>query len=98
MTAESLLGDWQLLRCESPLEIQPGTRMEFRGGGALDYVIPVPQGMLRVPLRWQLTGGVLSTSARDEPSEPTRVGVSHGEAGVLVFDFGGPRAFYVRAV
>ena len=35
-----LIGTWQLLRCEAPLEIQPGTRMQFAADESLEYAIP----------------------------------------------------------
>ena len=94
-TSDALLGEWQLLRCEVPLEIQPGTRMSFRSDGALDYAIPTADGVLRVTLRWRLEQGTLHT-VHDDGSNALAVAATIGEAEILSFDFGGPRAFFVR--
>lgn len=95
-TPDALVGTWQLLRCETPVEIQPGTLMQFGADGALDYVIPTGDGVLRVTLRWRLEQGTLHTMHEDG-SNPVAVSASIGEADVLAFDFGGPRAFFVRS-
>ncbi|MES3034267.1 MAG: hypothetical protein V4813_09745 [Gemmatimonadota bacterium] len=94
--SEALVGTWRLLRCEAPLEIQPGTTMRFGADGTLDYVIPTGDGVLRVALRWRLDAGTLHTMHEDG-SNPVTVAASIGEADVLAFDFGGPRAFFVRS-
>jgi hypothetical protein len=95
--AAALHGAWQLLRCETPLELEPETRMEFGPDGALTYRIPTAGGQLQVVLRWRLEVGVLHTQLEDG-SNPVQVPVSLGEAGVLQFDFGGPRAWFARVV
>jgi hypothetical protein len=95
LTPDVLPGTWQLLRCEAPLEIQPGTQMQFAAGGTLTYVIPTPSGAARVPMRWSVADGQLRTTL-DDGTNPVTVSVALGEAEVLVFDFGGPRAFFVR--
>jgi hypothetical protein len=93
----ALIGSWQLLRCEAPLEFQPGTRMEFVDGGVLRYAIPTPQGTLDVAMRWRVDGGTLLTTHEDG-SNAVAVGVDRSEADVLTFDFGEPRAWFVRVV
>lgn len=93
--ASGIVGSWQLLRCESPLEIEPGTRMEFGADARLAYVIPTATGPLQVTLQWRIESGHLRT-AHEDGSNPVRVLTSLGEADVLTFDFGGPRAWYVR--
>ena len=95
-TVEALIGSWRLLRCEAPLEIQPGTLMQFGAGGAIEYVVPTGDGVLRIALRWRLHEGTLHTMHEDG-SNPVAVAVTLGEAEVLAFDFGGPRAFFVRS-
>ena len=91
-----LVGVWQLLRCESPLEIQPGTAMHFLADNDLEYAIPAGEQLLRVTLKWHVEGGILHT-AHDDGSNPVQVAIAHGDADVLTFDFGGPRAWFVRA-
>lgn len=96
LTPDTLVGTWQLVRCESPLEIQPGTQMQFAATHLLTYVIPTAEGALRVTLRWRLDGDMLHTEHEDG-SNPVAVGAGIGAADVLTFDFGGPRAFFVRS-
>ena len=95
LTVDALLGTWQLVRCEAPLEMQPGTQMCFDVENQLTYLIPTADGALRVTLRWRLELATLHTMHEDG-SNPVSVAASLGAAEVLAFDFGGPRAFFVR--
>ncbi len=94
-TGAMLLGTWQLLRAESPLELEPGTRMEFGPDGALTYLIPTADGPLCVALRWHLDRDLLHTSLADG-GNPVQARVAIGGAEVLTVDFGGKRAWFVR--
>ena len=96
LSARWLIGTWQLLRCEAPLEIQPGTRMHFAAEGSLVYSIPTLDRILTVELRWRLDASILHTTHLDG-SNPVQVRVAVGDAEVLVIDFDGPRAWFVRA-
>ncbi|MCU0618501.1 MAG: hypothetical protein MUF40_01120 [Gemmatimonadaceae bacterium] len=95
VTAGWLVGTWRLLRCDAALEFTPGTRMQFHADATLDYHIPTDDGELRARLHWRLAGAVLHTDLA-EGGNPVTVGVVHGRAGVLEFDFGGARAWFVR--
>ena len=95
LDADHLLGQWQLLRCETPLEIEPGTRMRFSADGMLEYAIPTAQGDLQLTLRWRLHVATLHTEHLDG-SNPVTVSATLGAGEVLTFDFGGPRAWFVR--
>ncbi len=95
-SAAWLIGVWELLRCEDPLEFQSGTRMRFSAVDDLEYAIPAGDGLLRVTLKWRVERGILHT-VHDDGSNPVRVGILLGDADVLTFDFGGPRAWFVRA-
>jgi hypothetical protein len=92
-----LIGTWELLRCEPPVEIQPGTRMMFLADHRLEYAIPAADATLSVTLHWSLSNGVLRT-AHDDGSNAVEVAATHGAGDVLTFDFGGPRAWFVRAM
>jgi hypothetical protein len=94
-SASWLLGTWSILRAESPIEIQPGTEMQFAENGHLEYAVPTGEGMIRVSLRWALNGSMLRTTF-DDGSNEVEVNASLGDGDVLVLDFGGPRAWYVR--
>ena len=90
-----LLGKWRLLRAEAGLDFAPGVRMEFLPGGRLLYTIVVEGHMHVVRMIYRVEGDVLYT---DNPEQPhaavTRVAL--GEGGVMVFDFSGARAWFVR--
>lgn len=96
VTASWLIGIWQLLRCEEPLEIGAGTRMHFGADQRLEYAIPTPEGVFRVTLRWSFADGLLRT-VHDDGSNPVEVRASLGAGDLLTFDFAGPRAWFVRA-
>jgi hypothetical protein len=90
-----LLGRWRLLHADAPLELMPGTRMDFREGAELLYTIAVEGREFDLTLVYRVDGDLLLT---DNPAAPhsaaTRFTLGPGE--VLVFDFGGPRAHFVR--
>lgn len=90
-----LLGRWRLLRAEAPLDFAPGVAMEFLPGGRLLYSIDPGDGARVLRLVYQVEGDLLRT---DNPSAPhaTETRFSRGEGDVLVFDFSGPRAWFVR--
>ena len=96
LSRPTLIGAWVLLRSEEPLEFQPGTQMHFADDGMLTYVIPTADGALSLTLRWRLEEGTLHTDHEDG-SNPVAVGVTISDGEVLVADFGGPRAFFVRS-
>ena len=95
-SAPWLIGTWQLLRSEAPLEIEPGTRMRFAADESLEYSIPTADRLLTVALRWRLDGAILHTMHEDG-TNPVEVRVSRGEADVMAFDFDGAHAWFVRA-
>jgi hypothetical protein len=90
-----LLGRWRLLRADPLLEFSPGTSMEFREHGALRYRIPVEGREQEFTLLYLVEGDVLRT---DNPSAPhaTATHFHLGAGGVLVFDFAGAVAVFVR--
>jgi hypothetical protein len=90
-----LLGRWRLLRAEAALDFAPGVRMDFRTGGRLLYTIVVDGHEHVVRLIYQVDGDTLRT---DNPDHPHAVAThfSQGEGGVLVFDFSGARAWFVK--
>ncbi len=91
-----ILGTWQLLRAEAPLELQAGTRMHFGADQRLEYTIPTPQGALQIALGWRLDGAVLRTQL-DDGTNPVEADVGIDAADVMTIRFGGPRAWFVRA-
>jgi hypothetical protein len=90
-----LLGRWRLMRADAGLDFAPGVVMDFRPGGRLRYTITVEGQAHEVALVYSVQGDVLRT---DNPAAPhaTATRFWHGEAGVLVFDFAGPLAVFVR--
>lgn len=90
-----LLGRWRLLRADVELDFTPGVGMDFRPGGQLRYTIPLQGRGHEVSLVYRVEGDVLRI---DNPSTPhaTATRFWRGAGDVLVFDFAGPRAWFVR--
>ena len=90
-----LLGRWRLLRADRGLDFAPGVTMHFRPGGRLGYTIVVEGRAHEVALVYRVEGDVLRT---DNPAAPHATATRFwlGEGGVLVFDFAGPLAVFVR--
>ena len=90
-----LLGRWRLLRAEHPLDFAPGVAMEFLVGGRLLYSFDVGDGPRTLRMVYQVDGDVLRT---DNPASPhaAETRIARGEGDVLVFDFSGARAWFVR--
>ena len=92
---ERLLGRWRLVRADSSLSFAPGARMEFRNGGRLLYEFDAGGRRHSVRLLYRVDGEMLRTdnpTAQHETSTTFRFGA--GE--VLVFDFAGACAWFVR--
>lgn len=90
-----LLGRWRLLRAEAALDFAPGVCMHFQTGGRLAYSFDVGGREQVVRLVYQVEGDTLRT---DNPAA-THVVETHyarGEGGVLVLDFSGARAWFVK--
>ena len=90
-----LLGAWRLLRAEPALELQPGAVLDFRTGGQLFYTIEVAGQERTFVLVWRVVDDQLET-ANPVDGHAMTASVSIGEADVLVLDFTGPRAWFVR--
>ena len=69
--------------------------MEFRDGGELRYTIPLEGREFEIDLVYRVEGDLLLTDNHVAPhSTATRFELGAGD--VLVFDFAGPRALFVR--
>jgi hypothetical protein len=90
-----LFGRWKLLRSDPLLDFAPGVRMDFRPGGHLLYSITVDGYTQVISLLYRVAGDVLLT---DNPAAPhatsSRFELGAGE--LLVLDFAGARAVFVR--
>jgi hypothetical protein len=90
-----LLGRWRLFRADATLDFAPGASMEFQGGGRLLYGFDVGERRQVMQLVYRVEGDILHT---DHPGTTHEV-TTHFEFGageVLIFDFGGQRAWFVR--
>jgi hypothetical protein len=90
-----LLGRWRLLRADSTLGFAAGVRMEFLPDGQLRYTIPVDGREMVVELIYRVEGDILRT---DNPVAPhaTATRFEFGPGDVLILDFAGARAWFVR--
>lgn len=90
-----LLGCWRLMRSDPTLDFGPGVRMEFQLGGHLRYILSVNGHELVVPLVYRTTDDLLET---DNPAAPHAMSTrfSLGAGDMLILDFAGARAIFVR--
>lgn len=90
-----LLGRWRLLRADADLEFAPDVRMEFQDGGRLRYEFAVGHRRQALMLLWRIEGDMLHT---DNPaaSHARSTRFSFGAGGILILDFVGASAWFVR--
>ena len=98
MSSESdprLIGRWRLFRADSSLEFAPNARMEFLDGGRLRYSFDPGENPQSVMLIYRVEGDVLFT---DNPAAPhsATTRFSFGPGDVLVLDFAGAVAWFIR--
>lgn len=93
----TLLGRWRLLRADPALEFAAGVRMEFLPNGQLLYTIPVESDEMVVELIYRVEGNTLRT---DNPLAPhaTATQFAFGAGDVLILNFAGPRAWFIREI
>lgn len=97
MTGEPdrLLGRWRLSRADPGLDFAPRARLDFRAGGRLRYAFDAGAGEQSVMLIYRVEGDALFT---DNPGAH-HVRETHfrfGAGDVLILDFGGATAWFVR--
>ena len=90
-----LLGAWRLLRADAALDFAPGVRMEFRADGVLRYTFAVGEGRQGIDLRYATVDDVLRTEVPGTTHEAT-ARFEFGQGDVLILDFAGARAWFVR--
>lgn len=91
----SLMGRWHLLRSDPSLDFAPGVSMEFRAGGRLLYGFDVGDRREVLQLVYRVEGNVLHTEHPGSSHEAIAT-FEMGPGDVLIFDFGGMRAWFVR--
>jgi hypothetical protein len=90
-----LLGRWRLLRADAGLDFAPGVRMEFRLGGRLLYSFEVGERRQVIQLVYRVTDDVLHTEYPGAAHD-VEARFSFGAGEVLLFDFAGARAWFVK--
>jgi hypothetical protein len=95
MVTSWLLGIWRLMRADVTLDFAPGVRMEFLPGGHLHYHVDVGGTDQVIALLYRVEGDLLHTDNPDAPHRTT-VRIVQGEADVLLLDFAGAQAMFVR--
>ena len=86
---------WRLFRADDALDFAPGVRMEFLPDGQLHYHVDVGGQDQVIALLYRVEGDLLLT---DNPAAPHSmcVRIDHGAGDVLLMDFGGVSAMFVR--
>ena len=92
-----LFGRWRLFRADASLDFAPNVSMEFLEGGRLRYGFdagPTPQSLMLI---YRVEGDILHT---DNPAAPhaTTARFWFGPGDVLVIDFAGATAWFLREV
>jgi hypothetical protein len=90
-----LLGRWRLMRADSVLDFAPDVQMEFQRGGRLLYGFAVGDRREIITLIYRVEGDTLHT---DNPLTTHEMSTHFviGAGGVLIFDFAGAHAWFVR--
>jgi hypothetical protein len=94
---DRMLGRWRLVRADASLAFAPDVRMEFRNGGRLLYEFIAGGKVHVVKLLYRVDGETLRTDNPSAPHEAT-TNFRFGAGEVLVFDFAGACAFFVREI
>lgn len=90
-----LLGRWRLLRADPSLTFAPGVTMEFHPAGRLSYGMEIDGRPTMLEMVYRAEDGTLTTnSPASGHSAVTRFRL--GEGDVLVIDFSGAIACFVR--
>ena len=93
--ARRLLGRWRLLRADPTLDFAPEVGMEFCDGGRLHYAFEVGDRRQVIELVYRTDGNLLYT---DNPAASHAISThfQFGPGDVLIFDFAGAFAWFVR--
>lgn len=85
------------MRADAALDFAPGVVMEFRSGGRLDYSFDVGEQRRVVRLVYRVDDNELHT---EDPGTTHQVSthVEIGPGDVLICDFGGARAWFIREI
>ena len=94
-TPAGLIGRWRLWRADDGLDFAPDVRMEFQRDGRLLYEFAVGDRRQVLHLLYRVDGDILHT---DHPaaSHARSTHFHFGAGEVLVFDFVGACAWFVR--
>jgi hypothetical protein len=92
-----LLGRWRLMQADSALDFAPIARMEFLAGGRLHYDFEVGSRRQQVRMIFRVEGNTLHTEVLETAHEQSAP-FAFGPGEVLIFDFAGRRAIFVREI
>jgi len=94
---QRLRGCWRLLRADPALDFAPNARMTFLGDGRLRYDFEVGVHRRHVEMIYRVEEETLHTEVL-ETSHQQSAPFSFGPGDVLIFDFAGPRAMFIREI
>ncbi len=94
---DRLIGRWSLLRADSALDFAPGVCMDFRAGGRLFYRFEVGGARHELALYYRVDSDVLHTESPTTTHEVS-THFAFGPGDVLVLDFSGAKAWFVRQI
>lgn len=94
---QRLLGRWRLLRADPALDFAPNARMSFLADGRLNYDFDAGANRRQVQMLYRVEDQTLHTEV-PETSHALSAPFSFGPGDVLIFDFAGPRAMFIREI
>ena len=92
-----LLGRWRLMQADPALDFAPNARMEFLAGGRLHYAFEVGPHRQQVPMVYRVEENTLYTEVLETAHELSAP-FAFGPGEVLIFDFAGRRAIFIREI
>jgi len=91
-----LLGTWRLVKSDGAIDTGNGVTMTFTRDGKLVYVIHQDRSDQIMNLLFSVDGDCLVTNQPSSP-QPESTRFSFDDEGQLVLDYGGTKAWFVRA-
>lgn len=92
-----LLGRWRLIRADHALDFAPNARMVFLADGRLQYEFDAGSHRQQVQMFFRVEENTLHTEVPTTAHKRTAL-FSFGPGDVLIFDFAGLRAMFIREI
>ena len=92
-----LLGRWRLIRADSALDFAPNARMTFQADGRLQYDFDAGSHRRQIQMVYRVEENTLHTEVLETAHEQSAP-FALGPGDVLIFDFAGLQAMFIREI